>query len=599
MKKIFSFFLVFWLLSCQSADPSGKIVQTAIEDASELIAITNYDSISISWKNPASSKFEKVLLVKSSNSYPENINNGEQIYIGKSEEYHDTKIKPGNFYYYTIFACYENKQCSSGLRINSQTQSLKILFFNITKNENEAQLGWENPKNQIYQGVKILRKEYSYPENANDSESIMICEQDRLSTSCIDPNPIEADKTYYYTAFSYYINHLQQKIYSEYPEKKILYTGHSFIKLLGPGEVFDTFILADKNFYVVASGFTNLNPGEKKGTVRFKTNNFEQTQWLEAFPDDYFYNKTIFFNQISNSELHSFYEDYLWMLDATYFIKTNLSTGESVAKKLEVNTYKIGPHTQVEKTGADEYTLCSTAYPNFAWLGKVNFEGNITWGKIYDFNTDITKPPVFNSCYSFVKEIDNYILAGNEVNHILDESGAPTDSIMYPWILKTDLNGEPLWQKKLIDYPGDGIYHISKNNNNIYNLIIYSVIENGTLNQKNLTLLKIDQSGNILSKKIITQIPLMLKKIIKTQNKNLYILFDKQYSNSCLMKLTVNGDILWSKCADGNSGFPEAELASFSITPDESIILSGKVKVSGNECQAAIIKMTPNGNINF
>ena len=78
-------------------------------------AIPQEDSIALLWKIPKNKDISSVRIVKSDKFYPRDINDGEIIFEGNSEEYLDTNVVKGKLYYYALFAKNTKNEYSSGV----------------------------------------------------------------------------------------------------------------------------------------------------------------------------------------------------------------------------------------------------------------------------------------------------------------------------------------------------------------------------------------------------------------------------------------------------------------------------------------------------
>lgn len=75
--------------------------------------------ISLSWKNPQDLDFEEVRVIKSDKFYPADIFDGEMVYSGKGNSFIDENVENEKRYYYAVFACDKNRNCSSGAVVSA------------------------------------------------------------------------------------------------------------------------------------------------------------------------------------------------------------------------------------------------------------------------------------------------------------------------------------------------------------------------------------------------------------------------------------------------------------------------------------------------
>jgi len=87
-----------------------------VTNVADFIAVYNQDvkAIDLSWTNPGDLNFAKVIVVRSTDFYPKNIQEGDIIYDGLANKIVDKNIVAGQTYYYTNFAYDKNNNHSSG-----------------------------------------------------------------------------------------------------------------------------------------------------------------------------------------------------------------------------------------------------------------------------------------------------------------------------------------------------------------------------------------------------------------------------------------------------------------------------------------------------
>ncbi len=78
-------------------------------------AIPQENSIALLWNIPRNKDIESVKIIKSDKFFPRDINDGEIIFEGYSEEYLDTEVVKDKAYYYAIFSKDANGNYSSGV----------------------------------------------------------------------------------------------------------------------------------------------------------------------------------------------------------------------------------------------------------------------------------------------------------------------------------------------------------------------------------------------------------------------------------------------------------------------------------------------------
>lgn len=83
-------------------------------NVSSLKAVPSDKKIVLQWKNPSDKDFEGVKIQRSAAFFPENKDEGENIYDGKGEIFIDNNLENGKRYYYTVFSYDKNGNFSSG-----------------------------------------------------------------------------------------------------------------------------------------------------------------------------------------------------------------------------------------------------------------------------------------------------------------------------------------------------------------------------------------------------------------------------------------------------------------------------------------------------
>ena len=94
----------------QSDDEQGINLQ----EVQQLYSVDKIDSIDISWKSPTMEGFEKTVIVRKTDGYPADINDGSIVYDAIGEGYSDSDVKAGTEYFYRVFACYGELGCKIG-----------------------------------------------------------------------------------------------------------------------------------------------------------------------------------------------------------------------------------------------------------------------------------------------------------------------------------------------------------------------------------------------------------------------------------------------------------------------------------------------------
>lgn len=105
-------------------EPTGLPAEVAIKDVEHLEA-GYFDlmdrTVVLKWTNPPIETFEKVRIIRHEDRFPNNIDDGEEVYVGKFPIFQDVGVEEGRDYYYRVIVedCYGNR--SAGQLINIRT----------------------------------------------------------------------------------------------------------------------------------------------------------------------------------------------------------------------------------------------------------------------------------------------------------------------------------------------------------------------------------------------------------------------------------------------------------------------------------------------
>jgi hypothetical protein len=185
--------------------PMGVKIYTdqIINLASSYVARTP-DSISLTWTNPASSKFVGVMIRYKVGSYPTSPTDGTQAYFGTGTSAVVTGLTAGTLYYFRAFAkatstdgskVYYNTDTTSA-RTTNVTVSNPITNLVIAKvSTSSLSASWTAPVGN-YSGVMVRYKAGSYPISGSDGTLAY----DGTGTS-VTVTGLTAGTTYYFRAF--------------------------------------------------------------------------------------------------------------------------------------------------------------------------------------------------------------------------------------------------------------------------------------------------------------------------------------------------------------------------------------------------------------
>jgi len=218
------------------------------------------------------------------------------------------------------------------------------------------------------------------------------------------------------------------------------------------------------------------------------------------------------------------------------------------------------------------------------WLGKIDSSGNLIWNKTYD------KSGYSDIAYSFVKLSNGYVIAGSS-----DDGGF--DSVNF-WVVKTDLNGNIVW-----DYLSNNTLG---NNDIAYDIINVSdgFVVVGTRDVSftdKIWVIKLDLSGNEVWNKTLNYSDSDNEaRAVVLDSDGGYVIAGGVYSDSdfrynpLLIKLDSNGNVLWNKIYDfGN----DARLFDLEKTSDEGFAVTGYYSPAGSDI--LLIKLNSTGGMEW
>ncbi|MFB6182225.1 MAG: hypothetical protein ABEJ24_05015 [Candidatus Magasanikbacteria bacterium] len=171
-----SYLFQIFLENSQDQTDRSKIYSfTTLPEFGTPASVSNFNSslvrgtVVLTWNNPDIEDFRTVKIVKSTESYPTTLNEGQLIFSGKQEYFVDSKVDPGQEYFYTAFVIDTSKNRSSGA-----VESVKIPRLS---EEREAET--QEPKEK--------------PEDKKPADEPSELEPDKESEEDEKPTPEEPD----------------------------------------------------------------------------------------------------------------------------------------------------------------------------------------------------------------------------------------------------------------------------------------------------------------------------------------------------------------------------------------------------------------------
>ena len=219
------------------------------------------------------------------------------------------------------------------------------------------------------------------------------------------------------------------------------------------------------------------------------------------------------------------------------------------------------------------------------YLIKTDANGNLIWQKNYG---GPEWSPGLDEGYSVLQTSDGgYIVAG------LTESLSTDGGLSDVYLIKTDANGNLIWQKNYGGPEEDAGYSVLQTNDGGY--IIAGKTESYGAGGSDVYLIKTDTNGNMLWQKSYGGSRIDEGRSVAQTSDGGYIIVG--YSDSCrindfdvyLVKTDANGNMLWQKTYDG--GFYDRGW-SVAQTSDGGYIIAGE-----SHYDVYLIKTDTNGNM--
>jgi hypothetical protein len=220
------------------------------------------------------------------------------------------------------------------------------------------------------------------------------------------------------------------------------------------------------------------------------------------------------------------------------------------------------------------------------YIMKTDLNGNMLWQKIYGG----ARP---DYPYSLCETSDgNFFVTG------FTQSFGPGDYDVY--LIKFDGNGEKIWEKTYAGWGNDEAREIIKTSDNNYMIAGTSSSTNWTSNQ-NAFLMKIDVNGDVIWRKFYGGPAKEYGNGVKECSDGGFILTGQTFSfgqggNTYLVKTNASGDTLWTR----HWGGPLAEEGVSIVThSDGSSTLAVRDSTSNQDIDVRIMKVDASGSVLF
>jgi hypothetical protein len=140
-----------------------------------------------------------------------------------------------------------------------------------------------------------------------------------------------------------------------------------------------------------------------------------------------------------------------------FYLKKKDFSGKNLWLK-SYGLYELNKGYAMIKGIDNGYILTGVSYlfkedKSFAYLLKVDSDGNKVWEKVFKSNG-------YNEIFSIAPDVDGYLLAGT-----IESKG---DDLYNAYLIKTDINGNKVWEKTFGSNGNDAFYSVCRGNDNSF-----------------------------------------------------------------------------------------------------------------------------------
>jgi hypothetical protein len=154
----------------------GSADTTPPANVSNLTGSASTVSVTLNWQNPSTSDFEGVRIVRKTNGYPLDRNDGILIFEDLATTYTDANLSPQTEYYYKIYSYDEIPNYSVGAGIKIKTGDSSIIYGDGTLLKGSGPRVYyidQGKKRWITSARAFIRRGYSWDNIINVSDSYL------------------------------------------------------------------------------------------------------------------------------------------------------------------------------------------------------------------------------------------------------------------------------------------------------------------------------------------------------------------------------------------------------------------------------------------
>ncbi len=165
-----------------------------------ITAITSGNQITLTWSNPSGGDFAGVSIRRSTVDFPADTVDGTEVYRGDEEQFADSDLEAGTYYYSLYTFDSDDRYSSPGrLALNIVKQSLDIVNnLGVALNHGDLTLSWENPDNPELVAIVIRHTLTTQPLLPTDGDEVFRANDESYSVAGLSV------VTHYYALFCVY-----------------------------------------------------------------------------------------------------------------------------------------------------------------------------------------------------------------------------------------------------------------------------------------------------------------------------------------------------------------------------------------------------------
>ena len=208
--------------------PARASAVIALRETGPVVTFTANESnmkVILKWQDPVDTsekKWGRTVIVRNTSRYPSNPIDGIVVITSSLRDqyrysgYTDSAVSPGETFYYTAFTysiddvlCDEKKTASVAMNLR---ETGPVVSFTASERLSGGRfyvaLFWQDPSDSYWDRTIIVRRTDRYPNTPSDGTAIITSstKNQYQYSGYMDENSIDANTTYYYSAFTYSVD---------------------------------------------------------------------------------------------------------------------------------------------------------------------------------------------------------------------------------------------------------------------------------------------------------------------------------------------------------------------------------------------------------